>query len=284
MHNVYMTFNGGTEMTNDPIQAWLNAAGRYPMLPKLEIIRLAKKRATLPEGSAAYVKIVNKICQHNLRLIPGIVARYVSKRKGVSMNSPVISDLLQQGYVGLRRAAEKYDASRGYTFSTYASSWIYQAFYRWHNSKDRAIYIPENAVCEMLYRYRHGEPSKSKNGRIGEDVMKAAQRSATILSIDVPLEDDSESTFVDVLCEDNLLLDSDSDSSDWAARQLDTLMNNCGIKPRVQKIVRTYARKGNMMSTAYQLGISRPTCQNLYQEAVSVMKEKVDSGAVRMVR
>ena len=271
-------------MTNDPIQAWLNAAGRYPILPRQEVIRLAKKRDSLPQGSAAYIKVVNKLCQHNLRLIPRIVSAYVSKRKKISMNSPVVGDLLQQGYIGLRRAAEKFDPAKGYTFSTYAHSWIYQAFYRWHNSHDRSIYIPENTLCEIIYRARNGEPSKSKNGRIKEPMLNAARRSMAVLSIDVPLEDDSEATFADVLCEENLLLDSTPDSDKWAARQLDSLMQDCGIKPRVQQVVRTYARKGNMMATAYQLGISKTTCQNLYQEAVRTMKTKVENGSAKLVR
>ena len=60
-------------MTNDPIQAWLNAAGRFPLLPQTEMIRLAKKRDTLEPNSKAYIKIINKICEHNLRLVPNVV-------------------------------------------------------------------------------------------------------------------------------------------------------------------------------------------------------------------
>ena len=114
-------------MTVDPIQLWLNAAGRFPLLPSVEMIRLAKKRDTLEPGSAAYVKIINKICEHNLRLVPNVARKYLSKRKGLSMRSEVAGDLLQQGYLGLRRAAEKFDATRGFAFSTYAYSWIYSS-------------------------------------------------------------------------------------------------------------------------------------------------------------
>lgn len=283
MHNVYMTFNGGTEMTNDPIQAWLNAAGRYPILPKSEIIRLAKKRDTFPEGSAAYNRVVNKICQHNLRLIPRIVSSYIRKRKRLSMASPVVIDLFQQGYFGLRRAAEKFDASRGYTFSTYAQPWIYQAFYRWHNAHDRLIYIPEGTMGEILYRRRNGHPSSSRTAPYSEELIQKAEHAMTVASIDVPLEEDSSSSLADILHTDNLLFDPDFDRSS-RQRQLRNLLNDCGIKPRVQEIVMTYARKGNMRTTAYKLGVSKTTCQNLYQEAVRTIKEKVDSGAARLKR
>ena len=82
---------------SDSIQSWLNSAGRFPLLPKTELIRLTKKRDTLEPGSKAYIKIINKICEHNLRLVPGLVRKYLSKRTGYHMNSDVTNDLLQQG-------------------------------------------------------------------------------------------------------------------------------------------------------------------------------------------
>ena len=262
---------------SDSIQSWLNAAGRFPLLPQSELIRLAKKRDTLTPGSKAYVKVINKICEHNLRLVPNIVRKYVSKRSGYSMNSEVTSDLLQQGYIGLRRAAEKFDPSKGYTFSTYAYRWISQAFTRWHNSHDRAVYIPENAMTEVLYRWRHGERSKSKNGSINDGILDAAIRAMEVSSIDQRAGDDEEGTTIaDLMCDDNLLLDRVSPVENRAKAKIQALMDECGIKPRVQQVVMTYARKGNMQTTAYQLGVPKTTCRNLYQEAVRQMKERVE--------
>ena len=207
-------------MTHDPIQSWLNAAGRFPLLPKTEMIRLAKKRDTLEPGSKAYIKVINKICEHNLRLIPGIVRQYLNKRVGYTMNDAVASDLLQQGYIGLRRAAEKFDPSKGYTFSTYANNWIRQAFTRWHNSVDRTVYIPENTICELLYRRRHGQPSKSKNGRIGEAILNSASRSLKVSSIDVRLGDDEDGMLSDLLSNENRILSAKSLPENRAALEL----------------------------------------------------------------
>jgi len=262
-------------MSYDPIQSWLNAAGRFPLLPKTEMIRLAKKRDTLEPGSKAYIKIINKICEHNLRLIPGIVRQYLVKRVGYSMNDVVAADLLQQGYIGLRRAAEKYDPTKGYTFSTYANTWIRQAFTRWHNSVDRAVYIPENTICELLYRRRHGEPSKSKNGRIGQSVLNAASRSLSIGSIDVRLGDEEDGMLSDLLSSENRLLDTRSAPEGKAEMELRDLMARCGIRPRTQDIVAAYAKRGNMMIVASRLGMSQKHCQNLYSEAVREMKAVV---------
>ena len=262
-------------MTHDPIQSWLNAAGRFPLLPKTEMIRLAKKRDTLEPGSKAYIKIINKICEHNLRLIPGIVRQYLAKRIGYTMNDVVASDLLQQGYIGLRRAAEKFDPTKGYTFSTYANNWIRQAFTRWHNSVDRSVYIPENTVCELLYRKRHGKPSKSKNGRMGQSVLNAASRSLSVSSIDVRLGEDEDGMISDLLSDENRILDTQSAPEGKAELELRDLMAKCGIRPKTQDIVVAYAKRGNMYIVATKLSMSAKHCQNLYSEAVRTMKAAV---------
>ena len=264
-------------MTHDPVQAWLNAAGRHPILPKQELIRLANKRDTLEVGSKAYVKVINKICQHNLRLIPRVVNNYVNKRKAVKMSDPVISDLLQQGYLGLRRAAELFDAKRGYTFSTYSQSWIYQSIYRWHNSRDRAIYIPENTVGEIFYRHRHGKPSSSKTGKTGAAVINAAMRAMSVTSVDMRAnEEDEGTTIADLLTDENLVIDRQTPLEGRAELKLKDLMAKCGIRPRVQDIVLAYTKRGRMSVVASRLSLSPKHCQNLYSEAVRTMKYRVE--------
>ena len=265
-------------MTNDPIQAWLNAAGRFPLLPKPEMIRLTRKRDTLVPGSRAYIKVINKICEHNLRLVPNVVRKYVNKRIGFTMGSEVISDLLQQGYIGLRRAAEKYDATRGFAFSTYAYPWIYQAFARWHNSHDRAVYVPEGTMTEVLYRKRHGKPSKSKSRTISEECINAANRCSSVSSLDVRLDDEDGSTLADLMGNENSLYLEKQGESVRAAVKLDALMNECGISPRTQEIVRAYTKRGRMSIVASKLSLSSSRCQKLYQEAVRAMQYKVANG------
>ena len=264
-------------MSNDPVQSWLNAAGRFPLLPKSELLRLAKKRDTLEPGSKAYIKIVNKICEHNLRLVPNVVRKHLSKRVGYTMSSEVTCDLLQQGYIGLRRAAEKYDATRGFTFSTYATNWISQAVSRWHNTHDRAVYIPENSMCELLYRRRHGQPSKSKNGKMSDSVLAAAARAMEVTSIDKRAGDcdDDAVTIADLMSDENRVLSNKTQPEGLAELQLKDLMAECMIKPRTQDIVLAYAKRGRMSVVASRLSLSPKHCQNLYQEAVRLMKDRV---------
>ncbi len=261
---------------SDPVQSWLNTAGRFPLLPKSEILRLAKKRDTFEEGSPEYIKIVNKICEHNLRLVPKIVSSYVAKRSGFSMGSEVASDLLQQGYLGLRRAAEKFDGTRGFTFSTYAHSWIYQSFTRWHNSCDRTIYVPENSINELLYRRRHGKPSPSKCGRIGLEIINAAARSIDITSLDNQAGDDEDNTLLELISESNRILSRKSVSETRAILELKDLMAACQIRPKVQDVVLLYTTRGRMSIVAAKLGMTQKHCQNVYGVAVRTMREHVE--------
>ena len=260
----------------DLVQSWLNAAGRYPILPREEVLRLAKRRDTLEPGSKAYIKVVNKICQHNLRLVPDVVRKYLAKRKGFSMSSDVASDLLQQGYIGLRRAAEKYDAKRGFAFATYAHPWVYQAVTRWHNSRDRLIYIPENAMCEVLYRARHGKPSKSKNGKISENVISSARQGLDVYSIDVSVTDQDDNTLLsDIISQEHSLIDHNTAPDGAGVLKLKDLMAECGIRPKVQDIVLLRARCGRLATTASKLRLSREYCSAQYAEAVRTMQAKV---------
>lgn len=264
-------------MSKDPIQAWLNAAGRYPLLPKSEMLRLAKKRDTLEPGSPEYIKLINKFCEHNLRLVPNVVRTYLGKRIGYSMSSEVASDLLQQGYMGLRRAAEKFDASRGFTFATYAQRWIYQSVTRWHNSFDRAICIPENAMTEVIYVKKHGERSKGRNGRLAQEYLDAATGALDVGSIDRKANNDEDATtLAELMGEDNRIINPRSVSSGRAEGMLRDLMTDCRIKARTQEIVIAYAKRGRMSIVASKLSISPKHCQNLYQEAVRVMKAEVN--------
>lgn len=262
-------------MSRDPIQAWLNNAGRFPLLPQEEMLRLAKKRDSLEPGSKAYIKVINKITNHNLRLIPTVVKRYISKRKGLTMSSDVTSDLLQQGYIGLRRAAEKFEASRGYSFATYAYPWIYQAFTRWHNSSDRAIYIPENLMIETLYRERHGKPSNGRTGAARDHLVEFAKRSMYVNSIDVRMDDEDSNYLSDVMDDSNRICQPVSDNPDWAGNKLRRLMADCDIDPKTQEIVSAYASRGVMRIVAAKLKVSEARCRALYNDACAIMKNKV---------
>lgn len=266
-------------MTTDSLQLWLNAAGRYPLLPKHEIIRLAKKRDTFEEGSFQYLKIVNKISQHNLRLLPGIVRCYLSKRPGMSMSSDVSLDLLQQGYIGLRRAAEKYDGTKGYTFSTYAYAWIRQAMSRWYASNERAIYIPENCMTEILYIKRNGKRSESKNGKLAEHIIDSARRTMDITSIDTYLESPDHHdncTLAEIMTEKNKVISSEPLPKGNAMERISRLMVECDLDLITRDVIKNYGRRGRMSIVSSKLKIPSSECKEIYENGISLLKAHVE--------
>src|SRR5690349_18892073 len=117
--------------TTDSFQMFLNEAGRYPLLTAAEEVELAKR---IEKGDmVAKERMIN--C--NLRLVVSIAKRY--QTQGITLG-----DLVQEGVLGLIRAAEKFDWRKGFKFSTYATWWIRQAVQRGLADRGRTIRLPSN--------------------------------------------------------------------------------------------------------------------------------------------
>jgi len=119
--------------TTDSLQLFLNEAGRYQLLTAAQEVELAKR---IEEGDkAAKDLLVNS----NLRLVVSIAKKYQG-------HGLTLLDLIQEGIIGLIRAAEKFDWRKGFKFSTYATWWIRQAVQRGVANKARVIRIPVHIV------------------------------------------------------------------------------------------------------------------------------------------
>ena len=119
--------------TTDSLQLFLNEAGRYPLLNAAQEVELAKR---IEDGDkSAKDLLVNS----NLRLVVSIAKRYQG-------HGLMLLDLIQEGIIGLIRAAEKFDWRKGFKFSTYATWWIRQAVQRGVANKARTIRIPVHIV------------------------------------------------------------------------------------------------------------------------------------------
>ena len=139
-------------MTRDAIQAYLNEIGRYPLLTKAQEIVLGTQIqawiALQEKDSSEYTReerqierigkrAREKFINCNLRLVVNIARKYVRHAKTLDF-----MDLIQEGNMGLARAVEKFDPTRGYAMSTYAYWWIRQAMQRALQSTDAAIRLP----------------------------------------------------------------------------------------------------------------------------------------------
>ena len=118
---------------NDPVRMYLKEIGKISLLTLEEEMELSKR---IVEGDE---EAKNKLAESNLRLVVSIAKRYVGR-------GMLFLDLIQEGNIGLMKAVEKFDASKGYKFSTYATWWIRQAITRAIADQARTIRVPVHMV------------------------------------------------------------------------------------------------------------------------------------------
>jgi len=160
----------------DATREYLQNIGRYPLLTATQEIQLSRKvqkymelrqldGERTPEEKRqikAGIKARNAIVNANLRLVVHIAKRYTMRLRSSNME---LMDLVQEGSFGLQRAAELFDASRGYKFSTYAYWWIRQALQRAIDTKERIIKVPQQVLDRAYKALRLESEYMQANGR-----------------------------------------------------------------------------------------------------------------------
>lgn len=161
----------------DSFKDYLNEIARYPLLSgeqeiqlSRQVMRMRELRAMDGERSKAEQREIQRgvrahqtLMNCNLRLVVHIAKRYTSRLK---CNSLDMMDIIQEGCIGLHRAAELFDGAKGYKFSTYGYWWIRQAISRAIDTKERLIRLPQH-MLDTVYKaarlqrdhlQQHGEP------------------------------------------------------------------------------------------------------------------------------
>jgi RNA polymerase primary sigma factor len=188
--------------TTDAMQLFLNEVRRHPLLTAAEEVELAKR---IEEGDpAAKERMINS----NLRLVVSLAKRYQGQ------DLPLL-DLIQEGILGLIRAAEKFDWRRGYKFSTYATFWIRQAIQRGIANKARTIRIPVHIgqrerkiarVSRELQASLGRPPSDEEIAEAAEikvaDIEELRDAARAVTSLDRPVGEEGEAAFGDLLPSD----------------------------------------------------------------------------------
>jgi len=152
------------EQTTDALQLFFNEMRKYPLLTKEEEIELAQ---AVERGD---LQAKERLINSNLRLVVSNARRYMRQ----DLN---LLDLIQEGILGLIRAAEKFDWRKGYKFSTYATFWIRQAIQRALESKERTIRVPNQVAQRERKVMRMERELATKLGRdpTTEEVAEAAE-------------------------------------------------------------------------------------------------------------
>lgn len=226
--------------SDDPVRLYLKEIGKYPLLTTEEEIALAKQIAEgTPEEQAAAKK---KLSEANLRLVVSIAKRYVGR--GMQF-----LDLIQEGNLGLIKAAKKFDYTKGYKFSTYATWWVRQAITRAIADQARTIRIPVHMVETINKLIRVNRQLAQELGRdptpaeiakemgISEskvrEIIKIAQEP---VSLETPIGEEEDSHLGDFIEDENAPAPAEVASNAMMREQLQEVLHT--LTPREEKVIR----------------------------------------------
>ena len=218
--------------TEDPVRMYLKEIGNVPLLSTEEEIELAKR---VEEGDEAAKK---KLTEANLRLVVSIAKKYVGR------GMPFL-DLIQDGNMGLMKAVDKFDYSKGYKFSTYATWWIRQAITRGIADTGRTIRVPVHMVETINKTLRMTRTLLQELGReptpeeVAERLNVPVSRVREVLkisrdpvSLDTPIGEEDDSHLGDFIEDDSALSPSDSAAFSMLREELNMALESLTERER----------------------------------------------------
>lgn len=225
-----------TFSTDDPVRMYLKEIGKVNLLTPEEEVALAKRMAGGDEEAK------RRMAEANLRLVVSIAKRYVGR-------GMLFLDLIQEGNLGLIKAVEKFDYTKGYKFSTYATWWIRQAITRAIADQARTIRIPVHMVetinkvirvsRQLLQELGHDPSAEEIAEEMGlpvekvRDILKIAQEP---VSLETPIGEEEDSHLGDFIPDEDASEPSEAASFTLLKEQLMSVLST--LTPREEKVLR----------------------------------------------
>lgn len=229
-------YNGKSDASYDSIQMYLKEIGQYPLISGSMEKELAKRI------EAGDIEAKNLLARANLRLVVSIAKKYVGRSADLTL-----LDLIQEGNLGLFKAVDKFDWTKGYKFSTYATWWIRQAITRALADQSRTIRVPVHMV-ETIAKYKQVVRRLSQDlGRdplpeeIATEMNLDVDKIYTIekidqstVSLEAPIgeEDDGKSKLGDFLADDKILSPDQESARRIVGDQVREILNDLPEKER----------------------------------------------------
>ena len=221
---------------DDPVRMYLREIGKIPLLSYEEELELAKRILKGDEEAK------QKLAESNLRLVVSIAKKYVGR-------GMLFLDLIQEGNMGLIKAVEKFDYTKGYKFSTYATWWIRQAITRAIADQARTIRIPVHMVETINKLIRTSRHLLQQNGREPtpeeiakemeiqvEKVMEIQKIAQDPVSLETPIGEEDDSHLGDFIQDEDSPAPQDSAAYTLLKEQLEDVMET--LTPREAKVLR----------------------------------------------
>ncbi len=270
-----------TDSSGDSIQMYLREIGKVPLLTAEEEVALAKR---ILKGEQAARK---ELVEANLRLVVSIGKNYT----GRGLN---LLDLVQEGNIGLFRAVEKFDYTRGYKFSTYATWWIRQAITRAIADQARTIRVPVHMVetinklnqiqrnlVQELGREPTPEEIASEMGESLDKVRQIIKVSQETVSLDTPVGDEEDSKLGDFIEDDETLSPQDKSNLNLLSEHVHEVIQF--LSPREQKIIKMRFGLENGQShtleeVGKEFGVTRERIRQIEAKSLEKIRKHHHSG------
>jgi RNA polymerase primary sigma factor len=274
------------EVTTDSLQLFLKDIGKVDLLTAAQEVELAKR---IERGEH---RAKQEMVEANLRLVVSIAKKY--RNQGL----PFL-DLIQEGTIGLVRAAEKFDHRKGFKFSTYATWWIRQAVARALADKARTIRMPVHIVeklnkivrSERKLRAELGrEPSSAEIARDVEltcdEVEQIRRSSQAPVSLEKPVGDEEESEFGHFLTDENEPLPEEVAEVEMRKATLQRVLGTLSARERRVLELR-YGLNGEHPRTLDEVGktfnVTRERIRQIENQSLKKLRALADSTALRDV-
>ena len=270
--------------TEDPVRMYLKEIGTVPLLSAEEELRLAKRKA---EGDE-YAK--ERLIEANLRLVVSIAKRYTGR--GMSF-----LDLVQEGNLGLIKGVEKFDYTKGYKLSTYATWWIRQSVTRALADQARTIRVPVhmvetiNKMSKMQRKltlelgYEPSVPELADALEMSEEkVMEIMQIAREPASLETPIGEEDDSNLGDFVADSNVVTPEGNVESVMLREHIDALLGDLKERER-QVIVLRFGLEDGHPRTLEEVGkefnVTRERIRQIEAKALRKLRNPVRSKRIR---
>jgi RNA polymerase primary sigma factor len=274
------------EISTDSLQLFLKDVGKVALLTAAQEVELAKR---IERGDH---RAKQEMVEANLRLVVSIAKKY--RNQGL----PFL-DLIQEGTIGLVRAAEKFDHRKGFKFSTYATWWIRQAVARALADKARTIRMPVHIVEKLNKIVRTERKLRAELGReplaaeigaeldLGTDEVESIRRSSQApVSLEKPVGDEEESEFGHFLTDENEALPDEVAEEQLRKAALKRVLGS--LSPRERRVLELrYGLDGEHPRTLDEVGrtfnVTRERIRQIENQSLKKLRALADAQALKDV-
>ncbi len=260
---------------DDPVRMYLKEIGRVPLLSAEQEVELAKRMEAGDEEAK------KQLAEANLRLVVSIAKRYVGR-------GMLFLDLIQEGNLGLIKAVEKFDYSKGYKFSTYATWWIRQAITRAIADQARTIRIPVHMVetinklirvSRQLLQELGRDPTPEEIAQAMEipvervrEIQKVAQEP---VSLETPIGEEEDSHLGDFIEDEDAPAPAEAASYILLKEQLESVLDT--LTPREEKVLRLRfglddGRSRTLEEVGQEFGVTRERIRQIEAKALRKLR------------